>query len=131
MEDSYDADYLSNIRGDSSVDKEQKNLLEILPTAPIKQRGTEGAVHIDTEISPTVSVLGDSESVSRDIYRDLQDKEKEVQYKEQSTSFVMKSGAQRRLKVINVGASDDGAAKIHPPSYHRDHIGARPRYPIK
>ena len=73
MEDSYAADYSSNSSGISSVARELENPLESLSPTPLSRRGTEGALHIDPVTTPPVSILGDSESGSREISMALQE----------------------------------------------------------
>ena len=59
MEDSYAEDDSSNSSRIYRVSRELENSLESFSAAPLSQRGPEGALHINMEISPQVSILGD------------------------------------------------------------------------
>ena len=89
MEDSYAADYLSNLSAILSIARELEDLLEASLPAPLSRRGSEGALRIDPEITLPVSILGDSESGSRDRSTAIQvEAKKNIQ---QSMSVIMTS----------------------------------------
>ena len=86
----------------------------MLPAAPILRHGSEGALHIDMEISLPVSILGDLESGYREISTAIKEEEKDVKDKQQYTSVVMKREVERLLQVSNVVASDYGGGENKP-----------------
>ena len=77
MEDSYAADYSSNYSGIYIIVMELDHLLEQQPADPLLWNGKEGALNIDIEMNPLVSILGYSQSESRDIYMALQEEEED------------------------------------------------------
>ena len=70
-----------------------EDLLKYLPPAPVSQSGPEGALRIDPKINLPVSILGDLESGSREIYMAL--KEEEEDNSQQCMSIVMTSEVER------------------------------------
>ena len=73
IEDSYAAGYSGNFSRIYIFARQLESLLEPSPDAPISWRGPEGALCIDTEITPLVSILGGLDNGYIEIYMALQE----------------------------------------------------------